>query len=142
MPQQQQSQFAREHQGYTCETKHIKFKMNGSIPARAAFNYIAGRRDPDWPWAPLFIRKDRVNNDPRISQCAKCQGFIYRQALMTPDELARLGKQIHDSKEIPGTLRVKVKGYHRATDCGAASEAIKLSDMIPGDDGGYIAGSC
>lgn len=136
------NRFQQEHAGYTCETKHIKVRVNGSEAKRAAFNYIAGRRDPDWPWAPQVIRKERVNGDAPPQRCSKCLGYVYRQALLTPDEIRRLANQVSACKDIPGPLKVKVKGFHKATDCGAPAETLKLGAGSTPGSGEYIAGSC
>lgn len=137
------NRFQQEHAGYTCETKHIKVRVNGSPEKRAAFNYIAGRRDPDWPWAPQVIRKDRVGGDSPATRCGKCGGYVYRQALLNPDEIRRLANQVAGCKDIPGALKVKVKGFHRASDCGAPSETLRLgTGSTQGATGEYVAGSC
>jgi hypothetical protein len=83
-------------------------KVVGNDAKVAAFHFVMGILDPDYPWAPAQMRRSPSAN----LLCPVCNALIYYLPSLTPQEIKALAKQINDNTQIAGHLKVKVMMFN------------------------------
>lgn len=115
---------------YYLESVHIRLKLNGSEEKRELFDYIMGRLDLDYPFAPECLIRASEGHRKELPVCPTCGGKTWKRPIWGQDSLKRLAQQINDCKELPGGLGLKIKRWELETKCPVKSVSSADSDEL------------
>jgi hypothetical protein len=113
---------AHTHVGHHAVEAHLRLKTSGNIEKIKCFHWILAKLDPDYPYAPASMRRY-----PNLVTCDLCHGAVYYSPMLTPEQMKYVGRQVHDSLMIQGSLKVGVKMYNKHCPGGQVTNVVEMA---------------
>ena len=96
---------------------HVKLQLIGNKEKQDFYHFLLRKMDRDWPFKMKKWNIEEKKMGWAVSICKVCGGGIWNEPRFEPKGLKALGKQVNEMKELPGHLKVKIRGWKRHEIC-------------------------